>query len=143
MYNTYITLFFDTFEIGTNSNWNLNFGICSKSTCSTSTGTYYQGYGWSSAAVYTMNPNSRGNVMNSYGKSQIKKGDYVDMYLDMNKRKLRYMKNGKDLGDAYPGQKIPKDKYRMALTLHGPGQSVKFISYDQDKFSKKKKKRKR
>ena len=53
----------------------------------------------------------------SYYKLKVKIGDIIDMYVNMNKRNMKFSINGKDWGFAFKNKEIGKGTYRMGFCV--------------------------
>ena len=73
------------------------------------------------------------HIIKKYGK-EIKTGDIIDMYVDMDKRTMQFSINGRDYGIAHKDIKqtpsaMGKITYKLAISLTGVGSSVRIMYY--------------
>ena len=51
------------------------------------------------------------------------------MYYNSKEQKIYFSKNGKKLGSLYGDRKIPKKKYRLAITTCTKGNKIELLSF--------------
>eukprot|EP01084_Bolivina_argentea_P213155 362119_1 len=71
--------------------------------------------------------------LSDYGKKFNKKGDILDMYLDLNKGQLSFIINNNDCGVAFDNINT-NINYRMTVSLCGNKSCIRLISYHASSF---------
>ena len=69
-----------------------------------------------------------------YGPRKCKTGDFVTMILDLEKRTLSFILNGKDCGVAF--KRITHCEYQAVVSINGEGDSLELISYGSSQITK-------
>ena len=121
------------FQVFPLSKWTMTIGVW-KTKYPINTGSTYfiftgdtKSYGW----IITTKKITAGDDISKkmYGKEKCVKGDIIDMILDLDKKELRYIRNGEDYGVAF--ENIEDTEYIAAIDMYGGEDSIQIMSYQQ------------